>query len=107
MLYRLIILFLVAGFGWQVACAPATVQSDQTQDVLPGLSWSGDYPVTALAQLPAGQRQNRVGYIGDADTFAAVWRHFMPQEALPIVDFEKDLVVFSRNLVYYNRTRIF
>lgn len=31
----------------------------------------------------------------------------MPEEALPAVDFENDLVVFIRNLDYYNRTNIF
>ena len=107
MLYRLIILFLVGAIGCMVACAPAAVQSSEPHDLTPSAAWSGDYPVAALDELPAGQQQNRVGYLGDAVTFTGVWRHFMPGQALPAVDFDKELVVFSRNLVYYNRTNIY
>ena len=107
MLSRLTSMFLVAGFSCMAACTPVAVQSSQPQELSPSVVWSGDYPVAELGQLPAGQQQNRSGYIGDAATFAAVWRHFMPEQALPAVDFENDLVVFSRNLVYYNRTNIF
>lgn len=107
MLSRLISMFLVAGFGYMAACAPVVVPSSEPRDLKPSAAWSGDYPVAALGQLPAGQQQNRVGYIGDADTFATVWQNFMPGKALPAIDFGQDLVVFSRNLVYYNRTRIF
>ena len=107
MLPRLISLFFVACFVCMVACTPVAVQSSQPHDLPQTVTWSGDYPVAALAQLPAGQQQSRVGYIGDAATFAAVWRHFMPGEELPAVDFESHLVVFSRNLVFYNRTNIF
>ena len=107
MLYRLSTLLLVAAIGCTVACPPTAIQSSAPRDLTPSAAWSGDYPVAALGQLPAGQQQNRVGYIGDAVTFAGVWRQFMPEEELPAVDFDSDLVVFSRNLVYYNRTRIF
>ena len=31
----------------------------------------------------------------------------MPEAALPSVDFANNLVVFHRNVVYYNRTNIF
>jgi hypothetical protein len=107
MLYRLIILFLVGTISCMVACTPTAVQSSEPRDVNLGAAWSGDYPVAALGELPAKQRQNRVGYISDAATLAGVWRHFMPGQALPAVDFDKELVVFSRNLEYYNRTRVF
>lgn len=104
---RLPPLSLVVGLLCLVACTPATVQSREPQELLPSAKWSGDYPVAALGQLPAGQQQNRVGYIGDTETFAKVWQSFMPGEALPEVDFKNDLVVFSRNVVYYNRINIF
>ena len=107
MMSRLVAISLVVGLGCLFACAPVAVQSNGPQELLPSAKWSGDYPVAALGLLPDGQQQNRVGYIGDAATFAKVWQGFMPEEALPAVDFKNDLVVFSRNVVYYNRTNIF
>src|SRR4030095_11496056 len=47
-----------------------------------------------------------VGYLGDAQTFAAVWKAFKPAEEIPKVDFEKHLVVFCRNTQFSNRTSI-
>jgi hypothetical protein len=37
-----------------------------------------DGTVTVLGELPAGQQQNRVDYIGNTVTYAGGWRHFMP-----------------------------
>lgn len=68
--------------------------------------WNGDYPVSELGRLPEGQRDTAAGYIGDSETFIRVWRVFMPQEILPPVDFSKNLVVFSRNILFYNHTFI-
>jgi uncharacterized lipoprotein YmbA len=70
-------------------------------------AWSGDYPVAALDRLPAGQRQSAVGFIGDPDTFATLWTVFKPNEKLPEIDFRENLVVFARNVAFYNRTSIF
>ena len=69
-------------------------------------SWSGDFPVAQLDLLPAGQRQASAGYIADDKTFVAVWRAFQPRQELPEVDFSTQLVVFSRNVTFYNRTSI-
>ena len=69
-------------------------------------SWQSDYPVDALDRLPTGQREAATGYIGDAVTLASVWRAFQPEETVPQVDFVSDLVVFARNVHFYNRTRI-
>lgn len=68
--------------------------------------WAGDYPVAELERLPAGQRQASVGYIGDAETFASVWQVLKPGTALPQVDFDKNLVVFVRNLKFYYHTLV-
>jgi hypothetical protein len=68
--------------------------------------WNGDFPVAQIERLPAEQRKERVGYIGDPATFAAVWEAFKPGEPLPAVDFQQNLVVFSRNVNFYNRTSI-
>jgi len=69
-------------------------------------SWQGNYPVDALRSLPAGQQDAATGFITNAATFASVWRAFQPDEVVPRVDFEQDLVVFARNVNFYNRTRI-
>jgi hypothetical protein len=69
--------------------------------------WSGDYPVSELGRLPEGQHDSGVGYIGDKVTFVPVWQAFMPEEILPTVDFSKNIVVFTRNDQFYNRTSIF
>ena len=104
---RVTIFSLVFGLICLVACTPVAVQSSEPRDLTPSATWSGDYPIAALEQLPPGQQQNRAGYIGDVDTFAKVWQNFMPEAALPAVDFANNLVVFHRNVVYYNRTNIF
>jgi hypothetical protein len=68
--------------------------------------WSGDYLVSELGRLPEGQQDKIAGYIGDTETFIPVWRVFMPEEILPAVDFRKNIVVFTRNIQFYNRTSI-
>lgn len=70
-------------------------------------SWSGDYPVAELGRLPAGQRTSGVGYLGSAAAFESVWAALKPGEAVPAVDFGQHVVVFRRNVAFYNRTRIF
>ena len=104
---RVTTLFLLIGLICLVACTPVAVQSSELRKLTPSATWSGDYPIAALDQLPPGQQQNRAGYIGDVDTFARIWQNFMPETALPAVDFENNLVIFHRNVVYYNRTNIF
>ena len=59
-----------------------------------------------MKRLPDGQQISRVGYLGNAAAFKALWSGFKPDEAVPEVDFSKNLVVFSRNVDCYNRTRI-
>lgn len=68
--------------------------------------WDGDYPVSALKKLPRGQQKTPAGYIGDKTTFADVWKTFKPGEKVPKVDFNKNLVVFTRNVKFYNRKAI-
>ncbi len=101
------VLLLVIGLASLVACAPVVGQSPEPKDLPISASWSGDYPVAAIDQLPAGQRQSRVGCFGSAAAFARAWQHFRPGEAVPAVDFAKYLVLFSRNVDFYNRTNIF
>jgi hypothetical protein len=68
--------------------------------------WDGDYPVTAVKKLPRGQQKTVSGYIGDGETFADIWKSFKPGEKVPTVDFRKNLVVFTRNVKFYNRKAI-
>jgi hypothetical protein len=69
--------------------------------------WSGDYPVSELGRLPEGQQDTAAGYFGDKKTFMPVWQAFMPDEIPPTVDFSKNIIVFTRNVQFYNRTAIF
>ena len=59
-----------------------------------------------LDRLPAGLSQSRVGYFGDAESFASVWQVLKPGTALPQVDFNKNLVVFVRNVKSYHHTLV-
>ncbi len=68
--------------------------------------WDGDFPVSALKKLPRGQQKTPAGYIGDRSAFADVWKAFKPGEKIPSVDFKKNLVVFTRNVKFYNRKAI-
>ncbi len=68
--------------------------------------WEGDYPVSALKKLPRGQQKTVTGYIGDGATFAIVWKSFKRGDKVPTVDFRKNLVVFTRNMKFYNRKAI-
>ena len=88
------------------SCA-ATVPPNRPQVNIPLLKkWHGDYPVSQLARLPAGQQDLAVGYINDTETFIPIWRTFMPKEILPAVDFNKNFIVFTRNITFYNQKAI-
>lgn len=68
--------------------------------------WSGDLPLAELHRLPDGQRDVRSGHIDDPATFASLWEVLRPGEALPQIDFVRQIVVFSRNTTFYNRLSI-
>jgi predicted secreted protein len=68
--------------------------------------WQGLYPVNQANLLPDGQRAAGNGFIADAKTFAAVWKAWKGGEKVPEVDFQKNLVVFARNVQYLNAIRI-
>lgn len=82
------------------------LQMSNSQTVPIRNSWQGDYPIADLERLPARQQEAATGYIADANTFSKVWQAFRPEEAIPQINFENDLVVFARNLNFYNRTKI-
>ena len=69
-------------------------------------SWQGDYPTAQLNLLPDNQRENAVGFIGNIETFKAVWNALKPEEAVPDIDFNTNVVLFVKNTQFYNRIRI-
>jgi len=100
---------LLAGMmlAGMAGCSNVPVANTPPTELAISQAWSGDYPVAELGRLPAGQQQSRVGYLGSAAEFESVWIVFKPGEAPPAVDFGKHMVVFHRNVDFYNRTRIF
>jgi len=68
--------------------------------------WSGNYPVAQLDQLPEGQTTSRAGYLGTPAQYVRVWSAFKPGEEVPQVDFDANLVIFTRNIDFYNRINI-
>lgn len=60
-----------------------------------------------LDRLPEGQTDVGIGYIGKQAVFANIWKAFKPQEPVPEMDFSKNLVVYTRNIKFYNRQSIF
>jgi hypothetical protein len=105
-LWRAVLVTLVVMAGLPLV-GISLAGSDAPVDLPVLRKWNGDYPVARLDLLPEHQRRTRVGYLGDAEAFAEVWKAFKPGEGVPEVDFGVKLVVFSRNVDYYNRTAIF
>jgi hypothetical protein len=93
-----------AGGGPKVKLKEFQAETPKNRPILQ--RWAGDYPVAQLDRLPVGQRQSRVGYIGEAETFASVWQVLKPGTALPQIDFNKNLVVFVRNVKSYHPTLV-
>jgi hypothetical protein len=99
------ILLLLAAVVYLSAGWAAAGAGDPTD--LPILQkWSGDYLVAHLDRLPQGKSKAGVGYIDDKTLFEGVWEIFKPGEPLPEVDFGTQIVVFYRNVTFYNRTNI-
>ena len=69
--------------------------------------WNGDFPIDHLDRLPEGQTDTSIGYIGTKAVFAKVRKVFKPEEPMPEVDLSKNLVVYTRNVRFYNRLSIF
>ncbi len=89
-----------------LGCGGLTSRDGQPKDLPILQRWAGDYPLAQLDRLPDGQRQSRVGYVGDAAAFTRLWQAFKPDTPVPALDFSKSLVVFARNVDLYRRTLI-
>ena len=98
---------LWAAFAGLVNPGAALADQEEKPKNLPILQqWSGDYPVSEFQWLPENLRTSPVGYLADAETFASIWQAFKPEETVPEMDFQTNLVVFTRNVDFYNRTSI-
>jgi hypothetical protein len=69
-------------------------------------AWQGDYPVNQLDLLPDKQQEQAVGFITDSSSFLEIWQQFKPNKDIPEINFKDNLILFARNLVYYNRISI-
>jgi hypothetical protein len=89
-------------------CTHAQVPEEKhTLTDLPILAqWSGNYPVSQLDQLPEGQTSGQAGYLGSPAQFLRVWSVFKPGEEVPHINFDANLVVFTRNTDFYNHINI-
>jgi hypothetical protein len=112
------VLAVILGFAALLSsCAEGTITRTLAQDPVNETkpagkdliilqAFSGDYPVARLHRLPSGQEKQQVGYIGSAAEFAHVWQAMSPSQTMPGIDFTKYIVVFSRNMHFYNHTSI-
>jgi hypothetical protein len=102
---HIVILLLLAAVVYLSAGWAAAGAGDLTD--LPILQkWSGDFPVAQLDRLSQGKSKAGAGYIDDKSLFEKVWEVFKPGEPVPEVDFGTQIVVFYRNVAFYNRTNI-
>ncbi len=69
-------------------------------------SWRGDYPVSEFHRLPNGKHAKGMGSISNMLHFKQVWNVFKPGEILPDINFQDHIIVFSRNVTFYNRMGI-
>ena len=69
-------------------------------------TWQGDYPVNRLHLLPDDQKDNAVGYISNENSFSLIWEAYKPEKPQPELDFDNNLVLFARNIQFYNRISI-
>jgi len=87
-------------------CVTTAARDSEPKDLAILQKRSGDYPVADLSRLPEAQEKAHVGFINNAATFAAVWDAFKPEEKVPEVDFKESIIVYARNVEYYNRISI-
>jgi len=88
------------------ACATSVKLNSEPEQASILKDWRGDYPVSELRRLPEGQRSSRIGYLGSRQQFTDIWQIFKPGDRVPEVDFNQHIVIFSRNVKFYNRTDI-
>ncbi len=105
---KLIFTFMLwTAFAGLVNCGTVLADQEKVSKELPIVQkWSGDYAVAELGRLPESLRTSPMGYLDDQNTFADVWQVFKPGEKMPEVNFKIHLVIFVRNVDFYNRISI-
>jgi len=68
--------------------------------------WSGDYLVARLDRLPEGHRDTPIGFIDKPEIFRGVWQAFKPNNVPLEIDFDQNMVIFVRNVTFFNRMRV-
>jgi len=68
--------------------------------------WSGDYLVARLDRLPEGHRDTPIGFIDNPEIFRGVWQAFKPNNVPLEIDFDQNMVIFVRNVTFFNRMRV-
>lgn len=94
---------LVSGYSGLAMADPITVKIEQ--------QWSGSLPVESLKLFPENQQKSRVAYVADQKQWETLWNVFesageQSDAELPKVDFEKSLVVVTKNVRYLNRISV-
>ena len=102
----LFVLFLIVQVSHAGTAIGDGTAEEPAEDVEILQSWHGDFPVSRLQDLPAGQQKLAAGYIDNTNTFTAVWQAMFPSAPAPAPDFTSNLVIFSRNTRFYNRISI-
>jgi len=92
----------IAFFGLLLCCTPLARGDGNPKNLPIPHAWSGDYPVSQINRLPESQRTIPSGYLWTSAVFADVWQAFKPDKKVSEVDFSKYIVVFSRNVHFYN-----
>lgn len=69
-------------------------------------SWQGDFLVSQFKLLPEDQRKQAVGFLTDGNTFTEIWQQFKPDQDIPEINFKDNLIIFARNIQFYNHISI-
>lgn len=101
--------FILLTLLFSSACT--TVINDDTENKdgpVPILgTLSGDLPVSALNNLPEGQSDQAVGYLDSQQQLDNLLQSIQAGgKSLPVVDFSSQIVLFTKNTVFYNRLSI-
>lgn len=91
------------------ACSMLSVDSTTVKDgsvqILGTLN--GDLPVSSLRMFPTELQEQPVGYLSNQKQLDAVLQSIQAGgKSLPVVDFSSQIILFTKNTVYYNRLSI-
>ena len=68
---------------------------------------NGDLPVSSLKMLPTELQEQPVGYLSSQKHLDAVLQSIQAGgKSLPVVDFPSQIILFTKNTIYYNRLSI-